>query len=166
MAQICRAQTHEVDTKETKDLFSMATNSPPPPERDISTIAIIVPKTNTSSQPVPSICLTGAADDWPTMDLNTFCDIGGRQIHGSNDVRIVMGQMCTKKKHRRVKRCCKCIQAAWANAYFAEAMKGDKTSVSERDREEVLQKDCIDAQGSKEIESVEEDLSRPQEIQN
>ncbi|KAH7412062.1 hypothetical protein DE146DRAFT_628060 [Phaeosphaeria sp. MPI-PUGE-AT-0046c] len=122
MARICRSQKDGADTRETKSLFSLATYSPPVPQQEISTINITFSRPN-SSPGVPGITLTGAANDWPTMDFDTFLDIGGRELCVSSDIRIVLSVISVRKKHRTSKSCCECNEAAWANVYFAQGMK-------------------------------------------
>jgi hypothetical protein len=153
------------DTKETKAMFGMSKNSPPaaPPEQEIPTMAIVVPNLSTSTEAVPSISLSAAAGDWPTMDFSTFSDIGGKEIRHSSIIRIVLStEKDSKRKHRRGrgKRCIKCCEAAWANAYFGEAMKKDKCVRIKRNRQDALQKSCSNSQGTRRAESEEDCLAK------
>lgn len=129
-------------------------------------MAIVVPRPNASSVVVPSISLTAADGDWPTMDFDTFNAMGGREIRQSRDIRIVLCiEKDSKRRHRgrRGKRCQKCCDAAWANAYFAEAMKKDEAVEVKGNGQETAQKRRVDFQGSREMGSTEDCKAKAKE---
>jgi hypothetical protein len=72
-----------------------------------------------------SITLTGPANDYLTMDANTFNVLGnGLGMASSSGLRIVAPYAaCSPHECERGPECKKCLQAASASASFAEAME-------------------------------------------
>jgi hypothetical protein len=73
----------------------------------------------------PSITLTGPANDYPTMDANTFNVLGnGHRMASSSGLRIIAPYAaCSPRECEWGPECKKCLQAASASASFAEAME-------------------------------------------
>jgi hypothetical protein len=86
---------------------------------DFPVFALLSPSTG------PGLSLSPPADEYPTMDIYTFHNIG-ESVQELETLRIGLGPSTVEKKHRRIHNCSKCHEAAWANAYFVEAMKIEK----------------------------------------
>jgi hypothetical protein len=107
----------------------------------------------------PAITLTGPANDYPTMDLDTFHVLAhGRTLHDSSVLRIGPASK-GKKKHKKGDKCDKCDQAALATAHFAQGITNkvilrDEPNIKPKTYEEALADYVCGAYGTKQEKIV------------
>jgi hypothetical protein len=94
----------------------------PTPEHRIPTMFFL---SHALPQAIPNISLTAPEGAYPTMDFNTF-KVLFKGAQGQDDLRVLFPKPSTRRKHRVGQDCVRCCEAAWANAYFTEGMRGKK----------------------------------------
>lgn len=94
----------------------------PPPEHNIPTMFFL---SHALPQAIPNISLTAPQGAFPTMDFNTF-KVLFNGVQDQSDLRVLLPKPSNKKKHRVAHDCVRCCEAAWANVYFTEGMRGKK----------------------------------------
>jgi hypothetical protein len=111
----------EVAIKKDIAVLAEMTTPAPVPDRELPSLMLLPRKYPWIR---PNITLTGPELDYPTMDFDTFNElVRGRRVRDLGILRIAPAHKAKSKKHQKRDKYQMCINAAIANAYFAEGMK-------------------------------------------
>jgi hypothetical protein len=101
-----------------EDICAMGGRAPTP-ERKVHAIFLL---SHALPQAIPNISLTAPDGAYSTMDFDTF-NVLSSGVQDRDTLRVLISPNITVWRHKRGHNCERCCEAAWANAYFAEAMR-------------------------------------------